>query len=248
VQGRQAKTGGVQGRHGGDGVVVVAQVRGQAVASLAVVASECREHKARDRGGFSVMGAAEEVQEVVVACAHPSTARQGAGCLAGGTAADGDGGTAGTTGAGRKRGGVAARAVDGAEEAEGPDGNRAAMFGRRVLAGAGAEVEQTGGQSKDRVERRGRRSRVGEKEGIEGAKGPGEVCSTYFYIHSTSFYFYILRGLARPSTVVVLACCAPCVWVWGFCVRLRTHKLFGLFVRSHSACFWLAGLFFRLSM
>jgi hypothetical protein len=61
------------------GIAVVAQVRGQAVASHVIVASSCQHHGAREGSGVRVTGAVEVVEEVAAACAHPSTARQGAG-------------------------------------------------------------------------------------------------------------------------------------------------------------------------
>jgi hypothetical protein len=56
-----------------------------------------------------------------------------------------------------------------------------------------------------------------------------------------------MRGLARPSTAVVHACFAPCVWVWGFGSALHCVA-WPCFVACVCDCtwfrFWLAGLFF----
>jgi hypothetical protein len=101
------------------------------VASRAVVASECQERGARERGSVRVMGAAEVVKEVAAACAYPSTARQGAVVAGRGIAADSGVGTVGSALVGRQRDGVAAGALEGAEGVEGPDGTRAAACRRK---------------------------------------------------------------------------------------------------------------------
>jgi hypothetical protein len=74
-----------------------------------------------------------------------------------------------------------------------------------------------------------------ECRGLElhaGCANPSLLVLTPTYLSMTS----PMRGLARPSTEAVQACCAPRVWVWSFwfgfafcCVAL----LCGVYVRLH---------------